>query len=117
MKIRVFVCLLCLCMLLPMCFSSCSESRTVYVYVAQVGDDYVIGDIGGEGTVKVMCDAKEEGFEVFDTLRIQYREADLVAEGGTFTSVVGNPATYDKVLTAVVSVRESRPQWGEPLYG
>ncbi len=115
---KCLICLLCLCLVFPLCCTSCGEKTvTVYIYVSQVGEDYVIADIDGEGTVKVMCDAKGEGFEVFDTLKLKYRKADLVPEGGTFTSLVGNPDFYDQVLTKVVSIRESIPWLGEPLYG
>ena len=87
------------------------------MYVRQVGEDYVIANIDGEGTVKIMCDAKGEGFKVFDTLRLKYRTTDLVQESGSFTSTAGNPDSYDQVLTKVVSIRKSNPKMGEPLFG
>ena len=115
---KYLICLFCLSMLLPVGLVSCGEETvTAYVYVAQVGEDYVIADIDGEGRVKIMCDAEGKGFEVFDTLKLTYRKSDLAVEEGTFTSLAGNTDAYDRVLTKAVSIRESIPVLGEPLYG
>ena len=109
---------LCLCFIFLLCCTSCGEKTvTVYIYVSQVGEDYVIADIDGEGRVKIMCDAEGKGFEVFDTLKLTYRKSDLAVEEGTFTSFAGNPDAYDRVLTKAVAIRESIPVLGEPLYG
>ena len=115
---KCLICLMCLCLVLPACLFACAEETvTTYVYVAQVGEDYVIADIDGEGRVKIMCDAKGQGFEVFDTLKLEYRKTDLVVEEGSFTSIAGNPDSYGQELTKAVSIRKSKPTLGEPLYG
>ena len=109
---------LCLCFIFLLCCTSCGEKTvTVYIYVSHVGEDYVIADMDVGGMVKIMCDAKGEGFEVFDTLKVKYRTSDLLEKDGTYTAISGNPATYQYELVNVISIRKSKPALGEPLYG
>ena len=120
---RFFLCLLCLCLLASTCFVSCEnktsdgETVTEYVYVSYVGDGYVVGDINGMGKIKIVCDTQGKGFELFDTLRVDYRVSNLVQKKGIYTAITGNPDTYGWVLNRVESIRQSDPAKGEPVYG
>lgn len=101
---KCLLCLLCLCLVLPMSLISCgNEPWTVsrYLNVSQVGEDYVIGHMEGEGTVKVMCDARGEGYEVDDVLKIHYRVSKLKETDST-----DNPVSYDFVLTEAIAISE-----------
>ena len=120
---RSLLCLLCLCLLVSACLVSCEsktaegETVTEYVYVSYVGDGYVIGHINGKGEVKVLCDTQGKDFALYDTLRVEYCTSDLVQKKGAYTAVTGNPAEYEWVLNKVESIRQSKPEWGEPLIG
>lgn len=116
---KCLFCLLCLCLVFPLCCTSCGEkTATVYIYVSQVCENYIIGGSSEiEGDMMIMCDAKGEGFQVFDTLKVKYRASDLLEKEGTYTAISGNPAIYQYELTNVISIRKSKPALGEPLYG
>lgn len=105
---KYLICLFCLSMLLPVGLVSCgSEPWTVNrcLTVSQVGDDYVVGYLEGEGTVKVMCDAKGEGFMPNDCLEIHYRVSKLEEVDSS-----GNHVSYDYVLAKAISIRKIQPE-------
>ena len=41
----------------------------------------------------------------------------MVEESGTYTALTGNPVEYHWVLNRVESIRQSKPELGEPLIG
>ncbi len=105
---KCLICLMCSCLLLLACLVSCgSEPWTVNrcLTVSQVGDDYVVGYLEGEGTVKVMCDAKGEGFMPNDCLEIHYRVSKLEEVDSS-----GNHVSYDYVLAKAISIRKIQPE-------
>ena len=118
---RVLSCLICLCLCLSALagFVSCGgRMATAYVYVSYIGEDCLVGHIDGkDGEVKILCDPKDAGVALFDTVKVRYRVSDMVAESGTYTALTGNPAEYRWVLNRVESIRHSKPELGEPLIG
>ena len=102
---KYLLCSLCLCLVLSACLASCGSGPWTVkrgLTISQVGEDYVIGYLEGEGQVKVMCDAQGEGYQVGDALEIHYRVSKLKEVDDRKIS-----ESYDHVLTSAISIREA----------
>jgi len=105
-----------------------SDTEIAYLYVSALGESGLIGS----GTIRV--DGKQmdvfvplpnahETYRLFDTVRIQYDPAMLLAESGTVSleknfNEPPSPTTYYEMrLTAILGARHADPAKGEPLYG
>ncbi len=105
-----------------------SDTEIAYLYVSAVGESGLIGS----GTIRV--DGKQmdvfvplpnahETYRLFDTVRIQYDPAMLLAKSGTvslennFNEPPSPTAHYEMRLTALINVRHADPAKNEPLFG
>lgn len=131
--LRITILALITLLLFTSCHSSdpkaaASPTEIAYLYVSAVGESGLIGS----GTIRV--DGKQmdvfvplsnahETYRLYDTVRIEYDPAMLLAESGTVSmknnfSEPPSPTThYEMRLTAVINARHTDPAKGEPLYG
>lgn len=99
-------------------FVGCESAVTadmdiIYVYVTAVGDDCIYGN-----NTKIVC-GKDHGYNVFDTVKVEYYKADIEEKQGTETvNEFGESyyVRYDRIIKKVVFSRKSRPNAGEPVY-
>ena len=96
-----------------------ADMDIVYIYVTAYGDDWIYGnDTNGNGT-KVFC-GKNHGYNICNTVKVEYYKTDLAEEHGTVTvNQFGDPyeSAYDKVIKRVVFSRVAKPEAGEPVIG
>ncbi len=97
-------------------FGCANSKQTTHGYVSQVTEDGVyVGVNGFEEDIYVKCENADQ-ISVFDTIVIEYKEEDLKESSGTYPSVAGGVGLYTYVVEAI-SVRQSDPSKGEPLFG
>lgn len=90
-----------------------ADMDIVYIYVTAYGDDWIYGN-----DTKVVC-GKNHGYNIFNTVKVEYYKTDLAEEHGTVTvNQFGDPyeSAYDKVIKRVVFSRVAKPEAGEPVY-
>jgi len=103
-------------------------TEIAYLYVSAVGESGLIGSgtiraDGKQMDVFVPIPNAHETYRLYDTVRIEYDSAMLLAESGTVSMEKNfneppSPTThYEMRLTAVINARHANPAKGEPLYG
>ena len=89
-----------------------ADMDVAYIYVTAYGDDWIYGN-----DTKVFC-GRNHGYNVLNTVKVEYYKTDLVEEHGTVTvSQFGDPyeSDYNKVIKRVVFSRVAKPEAGEPV--
>ena len=81
------------------------------------GDDWIYGN-----DTKVIC-GKDHGYDVFNTVKVEYYKTDLVEEHGTVTgNYFGDPNAsvynypYNRIIRKTVFSRVAKPEAGEPVF-
>lgn len=94
-----------------------SETDVVFVYVAAVTENGFVGSVNDLGRVFVEYSDNDTLIELFDTVYVKYNKENLEERQGTFTHITGSEDTYKYVIKDPITVRQSDPSKGEPLYG
>ena len=87
---------------------------TSYGYVLYVSEGGFVAHINAYGNVFV-TNKSSNSIEIFDTVIIEYYEANLFRESGSF-DMAGETEQYSYMLEAI-SVRVADPSNGDPVFG
>ncbi|MBO5043232.1 MAG: hypothetical protein J6D87_09725 [Clostridia bacterium] len=91
-----------------------ATSITSHGYVLYVSEDGFVAHINAYGNVFVK-NKGSDAIDVFDTVIIEYYEANLFRESGSF-DIAGEIEQYSYMLEAI-SVRVADPSKGDPVFG
>lgn len=89
------------------------KAEIMYIYVEAFGDDWIYGN-----DTKVFC-GPNHGYNVFNTVKVEYYKTDVVEEQGTVTcDQFGDPyeSEYNRIIKKVVCSRVTRPEDDEPVF-
>ncbi len=93
--------------------ASTGEIDITYIYVEAFGVDWIYGN-----DTKVFC-GPNHGYNVFNTVKVEYYKTDVVEEQGTVTcDQFGDPyeSEYNKIIKKVVCSGVTQPEDDEPVY-
>lgn len=93
------------------------NTTTADCYVLGVTANGFVASINGVGEVFVKYSNANQHIELFDTVIVEYYEADLIEKAGTYTDPGDEKATYLYTVASPISVRVADPSKGEPVFG
>ena len=93
------------------------DTTTADCYVLGVTANGFVASINGVGDVFVKYSNANQHIELFDTVIVEYYEADLIEKAGTYTDPGDEKATYSYTVASPISVRVADPSKGEPVFG
>ena len=96
--------------------SSDDKKKEAYCYVVYVESNGFVADIIDVGVAYIEYSNANQEIELFDTVIIEYDEADLIEENGTYTDITGESASFSYKITNLNSVRVADPSTGEEVF-
>lgn len=96
--------------------SSDDKKKEAYCYVVHVESNGFVADIIDVGVAYIEYSNANQEIELFDTVIIEYDEADLIEENGTYTGITGESASFSYKITNLKSVRVADPSKGEEVF-
>ena len=96
--------------------SSDDKEKEAYCYVVHVESNGFVADIIDVGVAYIEYSNANQEIELFDTVIIEYDEADLIEENGTYTGITGESASFSYKITNLNSVRVADPSKGEEVF-
>ena len=96
--------------------SSDDKKKEAYCYVVHVESNGFVADIIDVGVAYIEYSNANQEIEIFDTVIIEYDEADLIEENGTYTDITGESASFSYKITNLNSVRVADPSKGEEVF-
>lgn len=88
---------------------------TSHGYVLYVSEDGFVAHINAYGNVFVK-NKGSDSIDIFDTVIIEYFEANLFSESGSF-DIAGEPTEQYSYTLEAISVRVADPSKGDPVFG
>ena len=96
--------------------SSDDKKKEAYCYVVHVESNGFVADIIDVGVAYIEYSNANQEIEIFDTVIIEYDEADLIEENGKYTVITGESASFSYKITNLKSVRVADPSKGEEVF-
>ena len=92
------------------------KKSEVYCYVAHVDSNGFVADIIDVGVAYIEYSNANQEIEMFDTVIIEYEEADFIEENGKYIDITGQSASFSYKITNLNSVRVADPSKGEEVF-